>query len=187
MKKYYVLFVVVFVVVMMSIPTWGQVLGSVENETNIQKGIVSTQFQYWIQGQFNKQFGWFAWALGSKNWSEIYPGLSWQPTSWLQMGVGAGIEQGQSKARFGEFLWIGKGRFCFLGFTEHEGSGFWYRAMAMYKMNDSFQVGLMSQHKLGIGPKMEAVVLKPFSVWAAILTGGENPKTTIFGGLKLGF
>lgn len=184
MKNYVVLFLMV-VVVFMTAPLWCQVTGSLENENCIQRGQFATQFQFWIQGQFNKQFGYFGWALVSKNWAEIYPGVSWQPFSWLQMGVGVGIESDQSKARFGEFLWIGKGKFYFLGFTEHEGSGFWYRAMAMYRMNKSLQVGLMSQHKLGIGPKVEVAIFKPFALWAATLFW--QGKTTIFGGLKFNF
>jgi len=183
MKKMFVL----LMVMIMAVPLWCQVSGCLENESTLQKGQLFTQFQWWIQGSFSQKFGYFGWALVSNNWSEIYPGVSWQPTSWLQVGVGMGIESGQSKARFGEFLWIGKGKFYFLGFTEHEGSGFWYRAMAMYRMNETLQIGLMSQHKLGIGPKVEMVIYKPFSFWAAVLTMGQDPKTTVFGGLKLGF
>ncbi|OGZ31829.1 MAG: hypothetical protein A2V69_01040 [Candidatus Portnoybacteria bacterium RBG_13_40_8] len=186
MKKYFVLFLAV-VFLFSSLPVWSQVTGCLENETHLQRGQLSTQFQFWIQGNFNKKFGYFGWTLVSKNWSEIYPGLSWQPTSWLQVGIGMGIEQGQSKARFGEFIWIGKGKFYFLGFTEHEGSGFWYRAMAMYRPSQAFQVGLMSQYKLGIGPKVEMVIYKPFALWVAALILGQDPKTTVFAGLKLGF
>lgn len=185
MKKYFVLFLVV--VLVFSIPARSQVTGCLESENNIQNGHLTPAFQFWIQGNFNKRFGWFGWALVNKNWSEIYPGLSWQPISWLQVGIGAGIEQNQSKARIGEFIWIGKGKFYFLGFTEHQGSGFWYRAMAMYNPGKGLQVGLMSQYKLGIGPKVEVVIHKPFSFWVAVLAFGQDPKTTAFAGLKLGF
>jgi len=170
-----------------SVPAVSQVTGCLENENNVQNGHLTPGIQFWIQGQFSKQFGWFGWALTNNDWSEIYPGLSWQPVSWLQVGVGAGIEHNQSKARVGEFIWIGKGKFYFLGFTEHSGSGFWYRAMAMYKAGERLQVGLMSQYKLGIGPKAEVVIVKPFSLWVAFLYFGQEPKTTAFGGLKLGF
>lgn len=186
MKKYFVLFLVALILVL-SVPAQSQVTGCIESENNIQNGHLTPGIQFWIQGQFNKRFGWFGWALVNKNWSEIYPGLSWQPTSWLQVGIGAGIEQNQSKARIGEFIWIGKGKFYFLGFTEHSGSGFWYRAMAMYQPSKKLQVGLMSQYKLGIGPKVEMVVHKPFSFWVAVLAFGQEPKTTAFAGLKLGF
>lgn len=182
MKKFCVLFVIVFLFVA---PVWCQVTGSVESESNSHNREFSTQFQFWLQGQFNKQFSWFGWALGSKDWSEIYPGFSWMPASWIQLGIGAGIEQGRSDVRIGEFLWMGKGQFYFLGFTEHEGSGFWYRAMAMYKINETLEFGLMSQHKLGIGPKVEKVIHKPFSLWVATLFWKNS--TTIFGGLKLCF
>ncbi len=184
MKKFYVLLMVV--VLVLSAPVHAQVTGCLENENNVQNNRLTPGIQFWIQGQFNKHFGWFGWALVNKNWSEIYPGISWQPVPWLQVGVGAGIEQSQSKLRFGEFLWMGKGKFYFMGFTEHEGSGFWYRAMAMYQVNQKIQVGLMSQYKLGIGPKAEMVIHKPFSFWVAVLAKQES-KTTIFGGLKLGF
>lgn len=173
-------------VLFLSLPLWCQATGSLESESNFHNGLFSTQFQWWIQGNFGKSsFGYFGWALVSKGWSEIYPGLSWQPASWIQMGVGAGIEQTQSKVRFGEFLWVGKGKLYFLGFTEHGGSGFWYRAMTMYKWTKDFQVGLMSQHGLGIGPKMEFEFLKPFSLWVATLFWERS--TTVFGGLKLNF
>lgn len=94
----------ILMVLVLVFPLWCQVSGSLENESNLQKGQPSTQFQWWIQGNFNKEFGYFGWALVSKDWSEIYPGIFWQPTSWLQIGAGLGIEQGQSKPRFGAFL-----------------------------------------------------------------------------------
>lgn len=178
---------IVVLVLFLSLPLWCQVSGSLESENNLQKGQFSTQFQWWIQGNFNKSFGYFGWALVSKNWSEIYPGISWQPTSWLQLGAGLGIEQNQSKPRFGAFVWAGKDKVYFLGFLEDWGSGFWYRAMAMYRLNQVLQVGLMSQHKLGIGPKVEVEFYKPFSLWVALLTMGQNPRTTAFAGLKLNF
>jgi len=180
-------FILMVLVLSLSLPLWCQVSGSLENENTIQDGRFSTQFQWWIQGNFNKKFGYFGWALVNKNWSEIYPGVFYQPTPWLQVGVGLGIEQDQSKPRLGTFVWAGKGKLYFLGFTEHWGSGFWFRAMAMYCPNDTLQIGLMSQHKLGIGPKIEFELYKPFSLWVAVLTMGEDPKTTVFTGLKLGF
>ena len=187
MRKFYSMVLSVVLVFVFSMPAQSQVTGCLENENSIQNGHLSPGFQFWIQGNFNKKFGYFGWALVTKNWSEIYPGLSWQPTSWLQVGIGAGIEQNQSKARIGEFIWIGKGKFYFLGFTEHSGSGFWYRAMAMYQASQRLQVGLMSQYRLGIGPKVEMVIHKPFSLWVAVLMLGQDPRTTVFTGLKLGF
>jgi len=178
---------IVIVVLLLSLPLWCQVTGSLESENNLQKGQFSTQFQWWIQGNFNKSFGYFGWALVSKGWSEIYPGIFWQPTSWLQLGAGLGIEQNQSKPRFGAFLWAGEGKVYFLGFLEAWGSGLWYRAMAMYRLNQALQVGLMSQYNLGIGPKVEVAFYKPFSLWLAVLTMGQNPRTTAFAGIKLNF
>ncbi len=186
MKNRNIVFALVLILIL-CVPVWSQVTGCLENENNVQGGQLTAGVQFWIQGQFNSHFGWFGWALVNKDWSEIYPGLYWQPTSWMQIGIGAGIERDQSRARVGEFLWMGKGKFYFLAFTEHEGSGFWYRAMAMYQMNKRFQIGLMSQYRLGIGPKVEAVIVKPFSLWVAALAWGEHPKIAAFGGLKLGF
>ena len=184
MKK--ILFVAVICILSLSLPLWAQ--SSLESENHLQQGQFSTQFQWWVQGNFTKSFGYFGWAVVSKNWSEIYPGVSWQPASWLQLGAGFGIEHGQSKPRFGSFLWAGNGNAYFLGFLEAWGSGLWYRAMAMYRLNQALQVGLMSEHKLGIGPKVEVVFYKPFSIWAALLVMGQGQtRTTGFLGLKLNF
>ena len=178
---------IAIVILLLSTPLWCDVSGCLESESNLQKGQLSTQFQWWIQGNFTKSFGYFGWALVSKNWSEIYPGIFWQPASWLQLGAGLGIEQNQSKPRFGAFVWAGKGKVSVLGFFEHWGSGLWWRAIGMYRLNQTFQVGLMSQHKLGIGPKVEMEFYKPFSLWVAVLAMGQNPEVTAFAGFKINF
>lgn len=185
MKKLFLVVLILF----LSLPLWSQVSGCLENENNLREGQFTGGFQWWIQGNFsNSKFGYFGWALVSKNWSEIYPGFYWQPFSWLQIGAGLGIEQGQSKPRFGAFLWAGKDKIYFTAFLEEWGSGLWWRALAMYRLNQIAQIGLMSQHKLGIGPKMEVEFYKPFSFWAAILVfGQEDSGVTLFGGIKLGF
>jgi hypothetical protein len=177
----------ILLLMLMAAPLWCQVTGSIESENHLQSGDFSTQMQFWLQGNFNKQIGYWGWALVFQNWGEIYSGVSWKAASWLQVGIGAGIEHGQSKARLAEFLWMGKGKFYLFALTEHGGSGFWYRAFAMYVVDKRFQVGLMSQYKLGIGPKVEIALFKPFSVWLTAMTFGENPKTSFFGTLKIGF
>ena len=179
--------VLILVLVLIATPLWCQVSGSMESENHLQDGKFYTQMQFWLQGNFNKHIGYWGWALVFKDWGEIYSGLSWKATSWLQMGFAAGIEHPQSTPRFAEFLWMGKGPVYLFALTEHGGSGFWYRAFAMYVVNKRFQVGLMSQYRLGIGPKVEIALFKPFSVWFTAMTFGTNPDTSFLGTLKIGF
>ncbi len=180
--------VLILLAFLVASPLWSQVHGSMEMETHLQSGETYLQGEFWLQGNFTEKLGFFGWALEAKAWSEIYAGPSWKPASWLQVGAGAGFEHGVHKARFAQFLWMGQGPVYLFALAEEGGGfGFWYRAFAMYMINNRFQVGLMSQHKLGIGPKVEIALFKPFSVWFTVMTFGDTPKTSVFGTVKLGF
>ena len=178
----------VIIAVLVASPLWSQVNGSIEMETHLQSGDAYLQGEFWLQGNITDKIGFFGWALEAKAWSEIYAGPSWKPASWLQVGAGAGVEHSTQKARFAQFVWMGDGPFYLFALAEEGGGyGFWYRAFAMYVVNKRLQLGMMSQHKLGIGPKIEVALFKPFSVWFTVMTFGSAPKTSVFGTIKLGF
>jgi hypothetical protein len=127
------------------------------------------------QNLFGK-VGMFAWGQASPTYRQTYAGASYQFTSWLQAGVGGGIEQADSMARLGSFLYMSKGTNSFSCLYENGGSGPWHSAVYNHRIaKGRFGVGIFNQTRMGTGPRAE-VNFGPIKVWTAPLweNGGHN-------------
>ncbi len=136
----------------------------------------------YITHNLNKErLGIFAWFLVNKHWAEGYTGLSYKFPH-CQISAGAGLEQAKQSLRLGGSLWLGNKKIYTLVITEKGGSGFWHRAIINYRLK-WLGVGVMSQTKLGIGPRFEVKIPQtPFKVWGSVLSGKN-----IFLSLKMNF
>ena len=94
----------------------------------------------------------------------------------MQAGVGGGIEQADSMARLGSFLYAAKGRNSLFAIYENGGSGRWHQAVFNHQIGKSrYGLGVHNQAFVGTGPRAE-VNLGPVKFWVAALweKGGRN-------------
>lgn len=113
--------------------------------------------------------GMFAWGQVSPVYRQTYAGASYQFTSWLQAGVGGGIEQADSMARLGSFLYMSKGNNSLSCLYENGGSGQWHLAVYNHRIGKGrFGVGIFNQTRVGTGPRAE-VNFGRIKVWTAPL------------------
>ncbi len=146
------------------------------------KQITPTITGYITHGFTKKQVGVFAWFLVNKHWAEGYTGLNYKPFAYCQISLGAGLEQAERSLRLGSSVWLGNEKIYALIITEKGGSGFWHRAIMNYHLK-GVVIGLMSQTKLGLGPRLEFKIPQtPFKVWGSVLNGKN-----VFLSLKMSF
>lgn len=123
----------------------------------------------WFQQGLRGKVGMFMWAQVSPTYRQTYSGLSYQFTNWLQAGVGGGVEEADSLARLGSFLYLSKGSDSLFGIYENGGSGRWHLAVYNHKVGKSrFGVGFHNQAFVGSGPRAE-VNFGPVKFWVATL------------------
>lgn len=128
----------------------------------------------WIQQGITGKFGMFVWGQITPSYRQTYAGASYQFTNWLQAGVGGGIEQADSMARLGSFLYMSKKSNSFFGIYENGGSGRWHVAVFNHKIGKSrFGIGIHNQAFVGTGPRLESN-FGPVNVWVATLREGTG-------------
>jgi hypothetical protein len=151
-----------FVVVVGFVPAQNWVEAQAYGQTARVDGLFS--------GQFNKSFGSFAWMQQQKGYGQAYAGITYSPKTFVQLALGAGLEQDARPARVGSYVWLGKGKSSVLGVFEDGGSGFFYKVEANYQAVSRFGVGILSDRFRGHGPKAEFLVPHtPVKVWLASL------------------
>lgn len=123
-----------------------------------------------IYGQkfLNKKatMGIWGFALVEKGWAEAYGGLLYSPAKWVEITVGAGIEQCPALYRLSANVWMGGKGISFLLATE-KGDGpdnWWYKAMLKYRLKN-WNLGLMSWRFHGTGPLLEYTPTKIATIW----------------------
>ena len=145
----------------------------------------------WAQKGFGKRFGAFGWGQYGKTYQQTYGGLYVKPTSWLQVGAGAGQEQWSKTPRLGSFAYAAKGKYYTFAIYENFGTtGYWYLVLTDRSISKSWSVGTQSQAFLGHGVRAE-YRLKPVFGWApsirpAVLWDPKTgPRPNVILGLRL--
>ena len=154
-----------------------------EERTFVKDGQVTTRIDGLITKSFNQKFGGFTWFQVQKGYSEAYGGITYSPKPWLQLAVGPGIEEAESPARVGGFVWLGKGKSSVLFVPEYGGSGFWWKLEANHEIGKVFGVGFLTERFKGSGPRFEVNVPRtPLKLWAAPLF--EKTRANLLVGIR---
>lgn len=134
----------------------------------------------WFQQGISGKIGMFAWAQTTPDWRQAYIGPSYQITSWLQVGIGGGIEKADSKKRLGSFLYAAKGKDSLFGVYENGGGGRWHIAVYNHQVGKSrFGIGVHTQAFVGTGPRAE-MNFGPIKLWSSLLFEGDG-HNAVFG------
>ena len=110
--------------------------------------------------------GIWGFALVEKGWAEAYGGLLYSPAKWVEITIGAGIEQCPALYRLSANVWMGGKGFSFLLATE-KGDGpdnWWYKSTLKYQVKN-WNLGVMSWRFHGTGPLVEYAPTKITSIW----------------------
>lgn len=128
----------------------------------------------WYERGLTPSVGFFGLATtDTTRYAAAYAGPYWRPTEWLQLGVGIGRENQPNAMRRAVFYSIDTEKFYSFGTFENGGSGPWYRAHAIYRLNERWNIGVMMERDVGFGPRVEHYINKKNDtiVWVAALRG----------------
>ena len=76
---------------------------------------------------------------------------TFSPNANCQVGLGLGVESGQSSARWGGFAWAGQGKTSILYLFEGGGSGAWYKLKAGYQVSPRASMAILEKTSAGLG------------------------------------
>ena len=150
----------------------------------------------WYEKDITSSVGFFGLATtDTSRYAATYAGPYWKPTEWLQLGVGIGRENQPNGVRRALFYSIDTEKFYSFGTVENGGSGPWYRAHAIYRLNERWGVGAMAEKDVGFGPRIEFNVNKNTILWTVALRGSvpnieletRERKTTLMLGVSFSF
>ncbi|KKW39998.1 MAG: hypothetical protein UY89_C0008G0001 [Parcubacteria group bacterium GW2011_GWA1_54_9] len=150
----------------------------------------------WYEKDLTPSVGFFALAAtDTDRYGAAYAGPYWRPTEWLQLGVGLGRENQPNTVRRAVFYSVDTEKFYSFGVVENGGSGHWYRAHAIYRVNERWSAGVMAERDIGFGPRVEFNPTKDTIVWIATLRGNvpnieaeiKERKTTLMLGISFSF
>jgi len=148
----------------------------VEERTFVSDGQATPRMDALVSGSLAKKLGATAWFQVQKNYSETWLAATYSPKSWLQLGIGPGMEQYvasdtkkiKSSARIGSFAWVGNKRNSALFIAEDGGSGFWYKIEALHTFNRFFDAGFIEERYKGSGAELRfKIPHTPLAVWVA--------------------
>ncbi|HOX41597.1 MAG TPA: hypothetical protein PK263_05405 [bacterium] len=130
-----------------------QAATTLEIESNLSTG--QKVFSVFATKSLSKQVGVFTYLYASASWSEGYAGLTYAPVSWLEAGLGYGVEQATPSYRIGGWIWAGKDRFSACYLFEDGGSGPWHKLRLDYQLTSRVKVGVVDRSFLGNGASVE--------------------------------
>ena len=145
----------------------------------------------YYEHSLTESFGFYVLAeTESTGYREAYAGPTFKPFSWLQVGIGVGIEHmpdtedAPNSARYNAFFNIDWKNVAAYGTLEGGGSGLWHHVRATYKLFDErIAIGVMDETDLGIGPRLEynfSIKAVHMQIWGAVLynyNAGETMST----------
>lgn len=121
----------------------------------------------YVDHRISNTWGVFGWALVGEAWSEGYAGVLFIPKPWIEIGLGAGLEQDKNLYRLGASLWLGNDRVSSLTLVEYGGSGWWYQSTVLVSLAKVLKIGGMIQRGVGMGPRVDMQFPEiPLSVYA---------------------
>jgi len=182
MKKILVLTAIFFVIATETVYSQASIFGKISD------GKVTPCATIFGKKAFNESgnIGLTYFGLVQENWGEIQFGLYYNPTSWSQVGLSAGIEQNSKLLRTGGFIWLGKNNTSFVALFE-KGAGkenYWYKVTINQKV-DNFDLGLRGWRYTGFGPVVQYTIGKTgLKVWTMAAFGlFESTKNSLVFGL----
>jgi len=128
------------------------------NRISLKTGYVTpigTIYGRWMPE--NSQFGVSVWSLTQPGWAEVYPGIIYAPTKWLEFNASFGIETGGKTWRSGASVWMGNGKISFFSCWEKGGGGndnYWYLNRLNFNFSKKFGAGLKAMRYHGWGPEL---------------------------------
>lgn len=134
--------------------TWS---GFVEAEGDFNTPSNFGQINFELDGSpfKNKKFGVSTWALLNKSYSELYEVGTYSPKPWLQLALGAGVEQAAPAWRLGGWVFAKKNRWSNFFAYEQGGSGWWHKDVANFQATKQVGFGFASQMYRGNGPHIQ--------------------------------
>jgi len=108
----------------------------------------------------------------SAGYASVYAGPKFKIAEGVEMGIGIGRERNRGEASTmvrNAWVFIDQEAWSLYATVEKGNAGKWHKAIALYKLTDSVNVGLMNESFLGTGPRVEYKVAKDFQVWGAVL------------------
>lgn len=162
----------------------------IEHQTNFARD-TSWQTQGLFLQNFNDKFGAFSFfQVFGEGGGQIYSGPTYSPTSWLQIGVGLGVEDlapDDQELRFGSFAYLSHDQYSLLAVYEDLGSGPFYLIQANDQINEHWGVGVMAQDGAGIGPRVLYNLKKDWMIWGAPLYDWQTEEWSFLLGLRYSF
>jgi len=127
-------------------------------------------FNYYGTTRIDSSFGIFFFSLTEKGWAEAYTGLIYNPTSWLELTLGAGIEQAPSLYRLAGSVWMGSKKIdgFFVGEKGDGPDNWWYKTFLRYKYSEKVNFGLMSWRYSATGPFIGYQLSKKLELWVNV-------------------
>ena len=142
---------------------------------------------YYERG-FTDTFGVYVVAVAdSSRYREVYAGPTWNPTKWLQVGIGFGREITRdmpNSPRRNAWVAIETDKVSAFATYENGGSGPWHKAYVLYKVTESVSAGVMNETFLGRGLRVEYTIAKKIAfaenvtIWGALLHDRDTKETT---------
>ena len=131
---------------------------SMEIEENASNG--TPTFRFFTVRPVTKTIGVFGFAVVTKGWGEAYAGLDYNPTSWLDLGLGYGVDTAGDNHRLGAYAIASKGTFSASYFVENDGSGAFNKAFLTDRITKSLTVGITTHKFNGTGPMADYRISK---------------------------
>jgi len=126
---------------------------------------VTPVLDLWSQWQFKGEedessrlgtFLWMQFIPQNDGYRQFYVGPSYHVTSWLQVGVGGGVERTDGNmGRFGSFAYLSKDRHSVFSIYENGGSGPWWLVLhsTRFGPKSRYELGVVNQAYIGTGPR----------------------------------
>jgi len=152
-----------------------QTQGWVEGQGTIAKGDdggrkVSPTAALMLQKPMGAGIGGFAFASVTKGFGQIYAGPTYSPAKWLELGIGAGL-QDNGQFRTGGYAWTGGGVGYVLALGEYSREGgWWYKGIAALRPIKPLAIGGYIQRFAGVGPYVEIKIdnqVLPITLWTS--------------------
>jgi hypothetical protein len=107
----------------------------------------------------------------SAGYASAYVGPKFKIAEGIEVGIGIGRERapGYSSPVRNAWIFIDQEQYSLYATVEKGDAGKWHKAIALYKLSDAVNVGVMNESFLGTGPRVEYKVAKDFQVWGAVL------------------
>ncbi len=152
MKKFFIIYTVIRIVLLPlfasgQVEVYGRytVNGTIQPDINV---FTSKAFSD------SSKFSFTSFTLVEQNWAEALVGISYSPTSWLNIGLSTGIEVNPALYRLAGSIWLGKDKSSLL-FLWEKGDGndnYWYKVTALHDVSKRVSLGAIAWRYHGIGP-----------------------------------